>query len=198
MIYSSVGPTHVNICKTYEHYYNASKTINYNVTWINVFSPNSPWNISATLCHGMGFQKERKWMWLYACMTPPSDVSTLCSFWGSVQFYGMFIPNLASLPDHLNRLLSRQTPWAWSAQEQEGFQTFKYDLGKDHVLVHFDPALQVGISCDASNVGIGVVLFHCYPDGSECPISNFSKTLTPSQHCYRANYRRKHWWRFLV
>ena len=42
----------------------------------------------------------------------------------------------------------------------------------------------MGIACDASNVGIGAVLFNCYPDGSERPISNVSKTLTPTQHCY--------------
>ena len=42
----------------------------------------------------------------------------------------------------------------------------------------------MGISCNASNVGIGVVLFHRYPDGSERPIFNASKTLTSSQRRY--------------
>ena len=42
----------------------------------------------------------------------------------------------------------------------------------------------MSISCDASNVGIGVVLFHCYLDGSERSTSNVSKTLTPSQRRY--------------
>ena len=51
-------------------------------------------------------------------------------------------------------------------------------------MVHFDPTLPVGISCDASDVGIGAVLFHRYPDGSERPISNVSKTLTPAQRRY--------------
>ena len=126
-------------------------------------------------------------------MPPPSDVSTLHSFLGSVQFYGKFIPNLATLSEPLNRLLRKQTPWAWNAQEQEAFQTLKDELSKDHVLVHFDPTLQVGISCDASNVGLGVVLFHRYPDGSERPIFNVSKTLSPSQRRYTARYRKKRW-----
>ena len=45
-------------------------------------------------------------------------------------------------------------------------------------LAHFDPTLQIGILCDVSNVGIGVVLFYCYTDGSEHPIANASKMLT--------------------
>ena len=117
-------------------------------------------------------------------MLPPSNISTLRSFLGSIQFYGNFIPNLSTLSEPLNRLLRKETPWTWSAQQQKAFQTLKDELGKDHVLVHFDPALQLGISCDASNVGIGVVLFHRYPDGSERPISNVSTTLTPSQRRY--------------
>ena len=117
-------------------------------------------------------------------MPPPSNVSTLRSFLGSLQFYGKFIPNLATLTEPLNRLLRKDTPWTWGAREQQAFQALKDELGKDHVLVHFDPTLPVGISCDASNVGIGVVLFHRYPDGSERPICNVSKTLTPTQRRY--------------
>ena len=52
------------------------------------------------------------------------------------------------------------------------------------MLVHFDPTLQLGLACDASEVGIGVVLFHRYTDGSERPIANMSKTLTATQRRY--------------
>ena len=54
----------------------------------------------------------------------------------------------------------------------------------DTVLAHFHPTLPIGISCDASEVGLGVVLFHRYQDGSERPIANASKTLTETQRHY--------------
>ena len=117
-------------------------------------------------------------------MPPPTNTSMLRSFLGSVQFYGKFIPDLATLAEPLNRLLRRDTPWTWGAREQQAFEALKDELGKEHVLAHFDPTIPVGMACDASNVGIGAVLFHRYPDGSERPISNVSKTLNDTQRRY--------------
>ena len=117
-------------------------------------------------------------------MPPPKDVSTLRSFLGSVQFYSKFIPNLSSRTEPLTRLTRKDTPWKWGAKEQAVFQELKDLLCTDTVLAHFDPAKQIGISCDASNVGIGAVLFHRYDDGSERPIANVSKTLTDTQRRY--------------
>ena len=57
-------------------------------------------------------------------------------------------------------------------------------LSSNSVLAHFDPSLPLGVSCDASNVGIGAVLFHRFPDGSERPVANASKTLTDAQRKY--------------
>ena len=116
-------------------------------------------------------------------MPPPKDVPILCSFLGSVQFYSKFIPNLSSHTEPLTRLTRKDTLWRWGAKEQTEFQELKL-LCTDTVLAHFDPAKQIGISCDASNVGIGAVLFHRYDDGSECPIANVLKTLTDTQRHY--------------
>ena len=61
----------------------------------------------------------------------------------------------------------------------------------DTVLVHFNPDLPLGISCGASEVGIGAVSFHRYPDNSERPISNVSKSLTATQRSY-SQIRQRH------
>ena len=117
-------------------------------------------------------------------MPPPTDVSGLRSFLGAVQFYGKFIPNLSTMTEPLTRLTRKETPWKWEAEQQAAFQRLKDELCKDTVLAHYDPHLEIGVSCDASQVGIGAVLFHRYPDGSERPIANASKTLSPTQQRY--------------
>lgn len=117
-------------------------------------------------------------------MPPPTNVSTLRSFLGSVQFYSKFIHNFSTLTEPLTRLTRKDTPWRWGGEEQAAFQRLRDLLCTDAVLAHFDPAQQIGISCDASEVGIGAVLFHRYADGAERPIANASKTLTDTQRRY--------------
>lgn len=117
-------------------------------------------------------------------MPRPHDVASLKSFIGSVQFYSKFIPDLATITEPLHYLTKRDTAWTWGAEQEAAFQKLKDQLCTDNVLAHFDPKEEIGISCDASEVGLGAVLFHRYKDGSERPIANASKTLTDTQRRY--------------
>ena len=119
-----------------------------------------------------------------AKMPAPTNVSTLKSFLGSVQFYSKFIPNLSTISEPLTRLTRKETEWQWTSREESSFQGLKSLLSKDVLLAHYDKTLPIGISCDASEVGIGVVLFQRYSDGKERPLFNVSKTLTATQRRY--------------
>ena len=119
-----------------------------------------------------------------AKMPAPTNVSTLKSFLGSVQFYSKFIPNLSTISEPLTRLTRKETDWQWTSREESSFQGLKSLLSKDVLLAHYDKTLPIGISCDASEVGIGVVLFQRYSDGKERPLFNVSKTLTATQRRY--------------
>ena len=57
-------------------------------------------------------------------------------------------------------------------------------LSSSNVLVHFDPSKAVILACDASSYGIGVVLSHCMPDGSEKPVAYASCTMSPAKKNY--------------
>ena len=115
---------------------------------------------------------------------PPTDVSKLRSFLGMVNYYGKFIKNLTDLCAPLNNLLRKGISWNWTDGCQRNFDKIKEVLTSADVLAHFDPKLPLGLACDTSSIGIGAVLFHFYPDGSERPIAYASKSLTSAEQHY--------------
>ena len=118
-------------------------------------------------------------------MPAPINVTQLRSFLGSVQFYNKFLPDLSTVSDPFYRLTQKHTNWKWEIPQEEAFNTLKNMLTADTVLAHYDPSAAIGISCDASGAGVGVVLFHLYADNTEHrPIANASKTLSTAQKKY--------------
>ena len=54
--------------------------------------------------------------------------------------------------------------------EDCAFQAFKQLLLASDVLVHYDPKLELVLSCDASSYGVRAVLSYRMPDGTERPV----------------------------
>ena len=78
----------------------------------------------------------------------------------------------------MHALLHQGTEWRWGKKEQESFQQSKNLLLSSKVLVHFDPKLPVVLACDASSYGVGAVLAHKMPDGTEKPIGFACRMLS--------------------
>lgn len=114
----------------------------------------------------------------------PTNVTELRSFLGLLNYYAKFIPNLSSVIFPLNRLLGKTVSRNWTAQCQAAFQEAKNLLSSDKVLVHYDPSLPMFLAADASSYGIGAVIAHKYPDGTEKPISFASRTLSSTEQKY--------------
>ena len=68
-------------------------------------------------------------------------------------------------------------PWNWTDEYQSSFEKMKNALTSTEVLSHYNPNLSLALACDASSVGVGAVLFHTNPDGSEQPITCATKNL---------------------
>ena len=114
----------------------------------------------------------------------PQNVTQLKSFLGLLNYYGKFIPNLATLIHPLNHLLREDVKWKWTAECAKAFAEAKQVLTSSKVLVHYDPTLPITLAGDAPAYGIGAVISHVMPDGTEHPIAFASCTLSPSERNY--------------
>ena len=114
----------------------------------------------------------------------PENVSELRSFLGLVNYYHRFIDNLSSVAGPLHELLNKDTKWNWNSKREKSFQSIKDLICSDKVLCHYDAQLPLKLATDASPYGIGCVLSHVFPNGSERPIAFASRTLNQAEKAY--------------
>ncbi len=115
----------------------------------------------------------------------PRNVTELKSFLGLLSsYYLKFLPNLATLLAPMYRLLKNGVQWKWSVEQENAFQKAKKLLVSSQVLVHFNPELEIRVACDVSAYGIGAVLSHRFPGGSEKPVAFMSRTLNEAEKNY--------------
>ena len=114
----------------------------------------------------------------------PQNLTELKSYLGLLTYYGKFIPNMSTLLAPLYQLLKSSTGWQWTEKQEETFQKSKKVLTSSSVLIHFDTNLDIILSVDASAYGVGAILAHRMPNGSERPVAFASRTLSCSEKNY--------------
>jgi len=117
-------------------------------------------------------------------MPNPTNVSQLRSILGLINHYGKFIPKLTDRLAPFYELLQKNVEWKWSQACINAFSSIKKILVSPLALTHYDPAVPLVLAADASNVGVGAVIYHRYADGTEKAIAHASKTLTPAEKNY--------------
>lgn len=117
-------------------------------------------------------------------MAHPVNQTETKAFIGMISYYGRFIPNLSSILDPLYKLLKKGVHFKWTKDCENAFKKAKELILSDNTLAYFDQKIPLKLICDASGVGLGAVLVHVYPDGSERPISFASRTLTKAEENY--------------
>lgn len=117
-------------------------------------------------------------------MPRPTDITTLRSFLGAVNFYGKFVREIHLLRRPLDNLLKKDTEFVWNPQCQDAFSNIKKVLQSDLLLTHFNPALDIIVAGDASKTGVGAVIMHSFPDGHVKAIAHASRTLTNTEQNY--------------
>ena len=114
----------------------------------------------------------------------PTDESTLRAFLGQMTYYTHFVDNLSKLTSPLNKLLRKDQPWEWGTEQQTAFENCKKALTSDKLLVHYDSQKPLVLDCDASPYGLGAVISHIFPDGTERPVAYASRSMTPAEKNY--------------
>jgi transposase InsO family protein len=117
-------------------------------------------------------------------MPAPKNVKELEAFIGKINYYGKFISNFSDKCKLLNHLRKKNSSWNWTRKCQQAFNNLLQEISNTTTLVHFDAQLPLILATDASQYGIGAVIMHRYPDGSEKPIAHASKTLTAAERNY--------------
>ena len=120
----------------------------------------------------------------------PKDLNQMRSFLSLVNYYAKFIPNLSTVLHPLNRLLRQDVSWEWDELCEDSFKLAKQSLASSRVLVHYDSTLPLKLAGGASEYGVGAVLSHLCPDGSERPIAFASRTLSLAREIM-LNWKKK-------
>ena len=72
----------------------------------------------------------------------PENVQQLRSFLGLTNYYGKFIPNLATLLHPFNALLQANKKWHWSSECKRSFKEAKDQIALASILTHYNPSVQ--------------------------------------------------------
>lgn len=101
-----------------------------------------------------------------------------------MNYYARFFKNLSTVLYPINNLLKENIKFEWNHSCQQAFDRVKQMMVDDTFLTHFDPNLQLVLASDASPYGVGAVLSHRFPNGSEKIIMCASQTLNVTQQKY--------------
>nr|GEX03009.1 reverse transcriptase domain-containing protein [Tanacetum cinerariifolium] len=113
----------------------------------------------------------------------PTTVKGVRSFLGHAGFYRRFIQDFSKIARPMTHLLEKETPFVFSKDCINAFETLKKKLTKAPILVVPDWNLPFELMCDASDFAIGAV-FGQRKTKHFKPIHYASKTMTGAQIHY--------------
>nr|GFA22790.1 DNA-directed DNA polymerase [Tanacetum cinerariifolium] len=88
----------------------------------------------------------------------PTTIKGIRSFLGHAGFYRRFIKDFSKIARPMIRLLEKDTPFIFSQECVDAFQTLKRKLTEAPILIAPDWDMPFELMCDASDFAIGVVL----------------------------------------
>lgn len=114
----------------------------------------------------------------------PKTVKQVRRFLGLTGWYRRFIANYATISAPITDLLKKSKKFEWTVEAHSAFEELKRCLTTAPFLANPDFGRPFVIQCDASNTGVGGVLYQVSEDGREAPIAYMSQKLNAAQQNY--------------
>jgi hypothetical protein len=126
-----------------------------------------------------GLQPDDEKVRAVMAMQPPKNVDALRRFLGLVNYLAKFLSNLSDVIQPLRNLMKKDVPWTWSKTQDQAFLKVKEMVSNTPVLAFYDQKKELVLENDASEYGLGSVLFQ---DGR--PVAFASRSLTDTETRY--------------
>ena len=112
-------------------------------------------------------------------MPSATDIKSLLSFNGTVQYLAKFLPRLSHMAHPLRQLTRKNAEWIWSEAKEKAWTDIKTAITQAPVLRFYSLQDEVVLQCDASETGLGATLLQL-----EQPVSFTSRALTKTETRY--------------
>ncbi|GBN40537.1 Retrovirus-related Pol polyprotein from transposon 17.6 [Araneus ventricosus] len=122
----------------------------------------------------------------------PATKTQVRAFLGLAGYYRRYIPEFSVITTPLTDLLKgkiRKSTVDWNETCQKAFDELKDKLTENPVLYSPDFTKPFIVQCDASNIGVGVVLSQINEKEEEHPIMFLSKKFSETEHNYSTTER---------
>ncbi|GJZ04715.1 reverse transcriptase domain-containing protein [Tanacetum coccineum] len=130
-----------------------------------------------------GIEVDKAKVDVIAKLPHPTTVKGVWNFLGHAGFYRRFIKDFSKISRLMTHLLEKNTPFIFSDECIQAFQTLKKKLTEAPILVAPDWDLPFELMCDASDFAIGAVLGQRKTKHFQ-PIHYASKTMTEAESHY--------------
>ncbi|GKC94277.1 reverse transcriptase domain-containing protein, partial [Tanacetum coccineum] len=131
----------------------------------------------------IGIEVDKAKIDVIAKLPHPTTVKGIRSFLGHAGFYRRFIKDFSKISRPMTHLLEKNTPFIFSKECIQAFQTLKKKLTEAPIMIAPDWDQPFEIMCDASDYAIGAVLGQRIEKHFR-PIHYASKTMTKAESNY--------------
>ena len=114
----------------------------------------------------------------------PGDIKAIKSLLGLINQYARFSKNIAEYSAPIRMLLKKDISWSWNEDQQKSFQKIKEEFRSTRILNTFSMDKKTYLTTDASNYGIGAILWQKDLHEEKAIIGAASRSLNETEQRY--------------